>query len=53
MGFGETMLRCRRIPGMVMRKIRVGRELRQMMTFLKKKKEEGVPQEQEAAAVSK
>ena len=33
---------------------RVGRELRQMMTFLtKKKKEEGVPQEQEAAAVSK
>lgn len=32
---------------------RVGRELRQMMTFLKKKKEEGVPQEQEAAAVTK
>jgi len=31
----------------------VGRELRQMMTFLKKKKEEGVPQEQEAAAVTK
>jgi ketol-acid reductoisomerase len=32
---------------------RVGKELRQMMTFLsKKKKEEGVPQEQEAAAVS-
>ena len=31
---------------------RVGKELRQMMTFLsKKKKEEGVPQEQEAAAV--
>jgi ketol-acid reductoisomerase len=31
---------------------RVGNELRQMMTFLnKKKKEEGVPQEQEAAAV--
>jgi ketol-acid reductoisomerase len=30
---------------------RVGKELRQMMTFLsKKKKEEGVPQEQEAAA---
>jgi ketol-acid reductoisomerase len=32
---------------------RVGRELRQMMTFLKKKKEEGVPREQEAAAVTK
>ena len=32
---------------------RVGRELRQMMTFLKKKKEEGVPLEQEAAAVTK
>ena len=33
---------------------RVGNELRQMMTFLnKKKKEEGVPQEQEAAAVTK
>jgi ketol-acid reductoisomerase len=33
---------------------RVGKELRQMMTFLsKRKKEEGVPQEQEAAAVSK
>jgi ketol-acid reductoisomerase len=33
---------------------RVGKELRQMMTFLsKKKKEEGVPQEQEAAAVTK
>ena len=31
---------------------RVGRELRQMMTFLKKRKEAGVPQEQEAAAVS-
>ena len=31
---------------------RVGKELRQMMTFLKKKKEEGVPQEQEAAAVN-
>jgi ketol-acid reductoisomerase len=31
---------------------RVGKELRQMMTFLsKKKKEEGVPQEQEAVAV--
>jgi ketol-acid reductoisomerase len=31
---------------------RVGKELRQMMTFLsKKKREEGVPQEQEAAAV--
>jgi ketol-acid reductoisomerase len=31
---------------------RVGKELREMMTFLnKKKKEEGVPQEQEAAAV--
>jgi ketol-acid reductoisomerase len=33
---------------------RVGKELRQMMTFLnKKKKEEGVPQEQEVAAVTK
>src|SRR3984885_8942154 len=33
---------------------RVGKELREMMTFLsKKKKEEGVPQEQEAAAVTK
>jgi ketol-acid reductoisomerase len=32
---------------------RVGRELRQMMTFLKKRKEEGVPQQQEAAAVTK
>src|ERR1700690_2242988 len=33
---------------------RVGKELRQMMTFLnKKKKEEGVPQEQEAVAVTK
>src|ERR1700685_320542 len=32
---------------------RVGRELRQMMTFLKKQKEEGAPQEQEAAAVTK
>ena len=32
---------------------RVGRELRQMMTFLKKRKEAGVPQEQEAAAVTK
>jgi len=31
---------------------RVGRELREMMTFLKKRKEAGVPQEQEAAAVS-
>jgi len=31
---------------------RVGRELREMMTFLKKRKETGVPQEQEAAAVS-
>ena len=31
---------------------RVGRELRQMMTFLKRRKEAGVPQEQEAAAVS-
>src|SRR6202140_4129698 len=30
---------------------RVGRELREMMTFLKKRKEAGVPQEQEAAAV--
>jgi hypothetical protein len=30
----------------------VGRELREMMTFLKKRKEAGVPQEQEAAAVS-
>jgi len=29
---------------------RVGRELRQMMTFLKKRKEAGVPQEQEAAS---
>jgi len=32
---------------------RVGRELREMMTFLKKKKETGVPQEQGAAAVTK
>src|SRR5271155_2102262 len=32
---------------------RVGKDLRQMMTFLKKKKEEGVPQEQEAVAVTK
>ena len=32
---------------------RVGRELREMMTFLKKRKETGVPQEQEAAAVTK
>src|SRR5271170_2471608 len=33
---------------------RVGKELRQMMTFLnKKKKEEGVPQDQEAVAVTK
>ena len=32
---------------------RVGRELREMMTFLKKRKEAGVPQEQEAAAVTK
>jgi ketol-acid reductoisomerase len=31
---------------------RVGRELREMMTFLKKRKETGVPQEQEAGAVS-
>jgi ketol-acid reductoisomerase len=31
----------------------VGRELRQMMTFLKKKKEAGVPEEQQAAAVTK
>ena len=31
----------------------VGRELRQMMPFLKKRKEAGVPQEQEAAAVTK
>ena len=29
---------------------RVGRELREMMTFLKRRKEAGVPQEQEAAA---
>src|SRR5579872_2044474 len=29
---------------------RVGRELRQMMTFLKKRKEAGVPEEQQAAA---
>ncbi len=32
---------------------RVGRELREMMTFLKKRKEAGVPQEQQAAAVTK
>ena len=32
---------------------RVGRELRQMMPFLKKRKEAGVPQEQEAAAARK
>src|SRR5271154_6826490 len=32
---------------------RVGKELREMMTFLKKKKEAGVPQEQEAVAVTK
>ena len=32
---------------------RVGRELREMMTFLKKKKEAGVPQDQEAAAATK
>ncbi len=32
---------------------RVGRELREMMTFLKKKKEAGVPQEQGAAASTK
>jgi ketol-acid reductoisomerase len=32
---------------------RVGRELREMMTFLKKRKEAGVPQEQGAAAVTK
>ena len=31
----------------------VGRELREMMTFLKKKKEAGVPQETEAAAAKK
>jgi ketol-acid reductoisomerase len=31
----------------------VGRELREMMTFLKKKKEAGVPQESEAAAAKK
>ncbi|HYL35329.1 MAG TPA: ketol-acid reductoisomerase [Bryobacteraceae bacterium] len=31
----------------------VGRELRQMMTFLKKKKEAGVPEEQQAAAGTK
>ncbi len=32
---------------------RVGRELRQMMPFLKKKKEAGVPEEQQAAASTK
>jgi ketol-acid reductoisomerase len=32
---------------------RVGRELREMMTFLKKRKETGVPQEQGATAVTK
>ena len=32
---------------------RVGRELREMMTFLKKRKEAGVPQEQGAAASTK
>ena len=32
---------------------RVGRELREMMTFLKKKKETGVPEEQQAAAGNK
>jgi ketol-acid reductoisomerase len=32
---------------------RVGRELRQMMPFLKKKKEAGVPEEQQAAAGTK
>src|SRR5439155_5032420 len=32
---------------------RVGRELREMMTFLKKKKEAGVPQDSEAAAAAK
>ena len=32
---------------------RVGRELRQMMTFLKKRKEAGVPEEQQAAAGTK
>ena len=32
---------------------RVGRQLREMMPFLKKRKEAGVPQEAEAAAVSK
>jgi ketol-acid reductoisomerase len=31
----------------------VGRELRQMMPFLKKRKEAGVPEEQQAAAVHK
>ena len=32
---------------------RVGRELREMMTFLKKKKEAGVPQDQEVQAATK
>ena len=32
---------------------RVGRELREMMTFLNKKKEAGVPQDQDAAAATK
>jgi ketol-acid reductoisomerase len=32
---------------------KVGRELRQMMPFLKKRKETGVPEEQQAAAVNK
>jgi ketol-acid reductoisomerase len=32
---------------------RVGRELREMMTFLKKKKEVGVPEEQPALAARK
>jgi ketol-acid reductoisomerase len=32
---------------------RVGRELREMMTFLKKRKEAGVPQEDKAVAVTK
>ena len=31
----------------------VGRELREMMTFLKKKKEAGVPEEQPALAAQK
>ena len=32
---------------------RVGRELREMMTFLKKRKEAGVPQDSEASAAAK